>query len=63
MKVSANIETYDNTLLVQYAATCGAVLARAHAKSGGRAPEISGYIGKSDAVPDAIVRYARAYAD
>jgi uncharacterized protein (DUF2252 family) len=63
MKVSATIETYDNTLLVQYAATCGAVLARAHAKSGGRAPEISGYIGKSDAVPDAMVRYARAYAD
>ncbi|WP_216855978.1 DUF2252 domain-containing protein [Acidisphaera sp. S103] len=62
MKVSANIETYDNTLLVEYAATCGEVLARAHAKSSGRAPEISGYIGKSDAVPDAMVRYARAYA-
>jgi uncharacterized protein (DUF2252 family) len=63
MKVSASIETYDNTLLVQYAATCGEVLARAHAKSGGRAQEISGYIGKSDAVPAAMVRYAGAYAE
>jgi len=63
MKVSATIETYDSSLLVRYAATCGEVLARAHAKSGGRAPEISGYIGKSDAVPAAMVRYAKVYAE
>jgi uncharacterized protein (DUF2252 family) len=63
MKVSASIETYDNILLVQYAATCGEVLARAHAKSGGIAPEIDGYIGKSDAVPTAMVRFAASCAD
>lgn len=63
MKVSATIETDDNTLLAQYAATCGEVLARAHAKSGGRAPEIGGYIGKSDAMPAAMARYAKAYAE
>jgi uncharacterized protein (DUF2252 family) len=63
MKISATVETYDNNLLVQYAAICGEVLARAHAKSGGFALEISGYIGKSDAVPDAIVRYAKAYSE
>jgi uncharacterized protein (DUF2252 family) len=61
MKVSASIETYDSALLVQYAATCGEVLARAHAKAGGRAAEIAGYIGKSDAVPTALVDYARSY--
>ena len=63
MKVSANVETYDSGLLRQYGAACGQGLARAHAKSGGMAPEISGYIGKSDAVPSALVSYAKAYAD
>jgi hypothetical protein len=63
MKISANVETYDSGLLRQYAAACGRGLARAHAKSGGLAPEISGYIGKSDAVPSALVSYAKAYAD
>jgi hypothetical protein len=63
MKISANVETYDSGLLQQYAGACGRGLARAHAKSGGLAPEISGYIGKSDAVPSALVSYAKAYAD
>jgi uncharacterized protein (DUF2252 family) len=62
MKVSASLETYDNGLLTQYAATCGEVLARAHAKASGRAAEINGYIGKSDAVPSAMVNYAKSYA-
>ncbi len=63
MKVSATIETYDSGLLAQYASTCGEVLARAHAKASGKAPEISGYLGKSDAVPVAMVRYAKSYAE
>ena len=63
MKISASVETYDRALLAQYAATCGWALARAHAKAGGMAPEIGGYIGKGDAVPAALVHYARSYAD
>ncbi len=63
MKISASIETYDSGLLEQYASTCGWALARAHAKSGGLAPEISGYLGKSDAAATALVGYAKAYAD
>jgi uncharacterized protein (DUF2252 family) len=62
MKISASLETYDSGLLEQYAATCGWALARAHAKSGGLAPEISGYLGKSDAAATALVGYAKAYA-
>ena len=63
MKISASIETYDAGLLAQYAATCGWALARAHAKAGGLAPEISGYLGKSDAAATALVAYAKTYAD
>ncbi len=63
MKISASIETYNAALLEQYATTCGWALARAHAKAGGLAPEIDGYLGKSDAAPAALVRYAKTYAD
>jgi len=42
---------------------CGWVLARAHAKAGGLAAEISGYLGTNDRIADALVIYANAYAD
>jgi uncharacterized protein (DUF2252 family) len=48
--------------LVEYAGLCGWALALAHAKSGDAAA-IAGYIGKSDELPDALVRFAEAYAD
>lgn len=43
-----------------YCALCGAALALAHAKSGDAAV-IAGYCGKSEALDDAIVGFARAY--
>ncbi|MEQ1519628.1 MAG: DUF2252 family protein, partial [Usitatibacteraceae bacterium] len=62
MKISAEIESFDLNLLSQYAGLCGHVLARAHARGGGLAPQISGYIGKGDVFANALVAYARDYA-
>ncbi len=41
---------------------CGWAVARAHAKAGDAAM-ISGYLGSSGQFDDALVKYARAYAD
>jgi uncharacterized protein (DUF2252 family) len=61
-KTAANIDTMDYAHLTDYARHCGAVLARAHAKTGDAAA-ISGYIGQSDALDTALARFAAAYAD
>ncbi len=62
MKGSANLDTIPAAYLVRYAALCGAVLARAHARSGDPA-EIAGYLGKSGAFDKALVEFAFRYAD
>ncbi|CAE6753493.1 hypothetical protein R70006_03143 [Paraburkholderia domus] len=62
MKISADIETLDATLLAGYARICGWALARAHAKASGKAVELSAYIGRSDKLPEALVEYSLAYA-
>jgi uncharacterized protein (DUF2252 family) len=48
--------------LAEYCRLCGWALALAHAKSGDPAM-VSGYCGTSDALADAIARYAVAYLD
>lgn len=48
--------------LPQYGRLCGWALALAHAKSGDSAM-ISGYVGKSDVLDQAMYRFAVAYAD
>ncbi|HTN70589.1 MAG TPA: DUF2252 domain-containing protein [Methylomirabilota bacterium] len=48
--------------LIEYCGLCGWALALAHAKSGDAAA-ISGYIGKSDALEDALATFAARYAD
>jgi uncharacterized protein (DUF2252 family) len=63
MKLSANIELFDNDLLQGYAKLCGWVMARAHAKASGKAIEISAYIGRSDQFAEALADYASACAD
>lgn len=63
MKVSAEIETLDENLLGRYASICGHVLARAHARAGGLAPQISGYLGRGGQFAEAILRYSKHYAD
>lgn len=63
MKLSAQIELFDSQLLSEYAALCGWVLARAHARAGGMARELAGYLGDGDGFAVALVKYAGAYAD
>jgi uncharacterized protein (DUF2252 family) len=62
MKFSAPIERANAVQLKRYAAICGGVLARAHAKSGD-ASTISGYLGKGDSFDQALGAFALAYAD
>jgi uncharacterized protein (DUF2252 family) len=62
MKGSADLENIPATYLQRYAALCGAVLARAHARSGDAAL-IAGYLGASDRFDEAIVEFAVRYAD
>jgi hypothetical protein len=49
-------------LLVQFAEVCGAVLARAHARTGD-AVAIDGYIGKGKRFDRAMIQFASGYAD
>ena len=55
-------EISENESLSDYAELCGRTLARAHARSG-EAAAIAGYMGKSEALDDAIASFAMAYAD
>jgi len=48
--------------LVEYAALCGEVLAKGHARTGDAAV-LSGYVGRSNQLDDAIAAFATAYAD
>ena len=63
MKISATLELFAKDTFREYASLCGWVLARAHAKAGGQATEVAGYLGNGDQMADALVRYSRAYAD
>ncbi|MGA9164693.1 MAG: DUF2252 domain-containing protein [Thiobacillus sp.] len=62
MKFSMPVEGFSAVQLKRYAAVCGWVLARAHAKSGDSAT-ISGYLGKSDSFDQALGAFSLAYAD
>jgi hypothetical protein len=62
MKGSADLDAIPAAYLVRYAALCGAVLARAHARSGDPA-QIAGYLGKSDSFDKALEEFAFRYAD
>lgn len=62
MKGSANLENIPAAYLERYAGLCGAVLARAHARTGDAA-QIAGYLGISDKFDQAITEFAFRYAD
>ena len=48
--------------LLEYAVVCGELLARGHARAGD--PQmLAGYLGNSERFDDAIVEYAKTYAD
>jgi len=55
-------EVVEQNALGQYAQLCGRTLARAHARSADPAV-LAGYMGKGDALDDAVASFAMAYAD
>ena len=61
-KLSADIDLMQPDALGIYAQLCGWTLARAHARSGDRIA-IGSYMGRSDLFPQALARFATAYAD
>jgi uncharacterized protein (DUF2252 family) len=63
-KIKPMVETFNAEMLDVYAAACGWVLARAHAKASEISSTISGYLGSSsDEFDQAIGKFALAYAD
>ncbi|MFB0826666.1 DUF2252 domain-containing protein [Chromobacterium violaceum] len=64
MKAAPALEAFATAEeLASYGQACGWTLARAHAKSGGCAAEIAGYLGDSDKFDQMLADYAQAYAD
>ena len=62
MKIPMPVDTKDPADLAYFAGACGWALARAHARTGDPAM-IAGYLGSSSAFDEAIVRFAKDYAD
>ena len=60
-KASIDIDRLDRRGLTAYGALCGAVLARAHARSGD-ASAIAGYLGNSDRADRALAEFAVTYS-
>ena len=61
-KASVQLESLKSAGLLEYAAVCGEMLARGHARAGDAAM-ISGYVGRSTRLDVAVVQFAEAYAD
>ena len=62
MKTSVPLEMLKGPVLHNFADMCGWALARAHAKAG-NAARLSGYLGSSDRMDEAIADFAGRYAD
>jgi hypothetical protein len=62
MKLGPMVETFGPTEMNLFAGFCGRALALAHARSGNSAA-LSGYMGKSDALDQALAAFSVAYAD
>ena len=62
MKTSVPLEALKGPVLHNFADMCGWALARAHAKAG-NAARISGYLGSSERMDEAIADFAERYAD
>jgi uncharacterized protein (DUF2252 family) len=61
-KASIQLETLKATGLLDYAAVCGEMLARGHARAGDSSM-IAGYLGRSTRFDEAVGAFAEAYAD
>ena len=61
-KASIQLESIKAGGLMEYAAVCGEILARGHARSGDSCL-LAGYLGNSMRFDDAVVGFAEAYAN
>ena len=61
-KASIQLESMKAAGLLEYAAVCGEMLARGHARAGDSAM-IAGYLGRSTRFDDAVGAFAVAYAN
>jgi uncharacterized protein (DUF2252 family) len=61
-KASVQLEDLKAVGLLEYAAVCGEMLARGHARSGDSSM-VAGYLGSSPRFDDAVGAFAMAYAD
>ncbi len=61
-KIKLEPEAWDGKVMTEMALLMGAVLARAHARSGDSAV-ISGYLGNNDEFDEAVADFSLAYAD
>ncbi|WP_205519982.1 DUF2252 domain-containing protein [Pyxidicoccus caerfyrddinensis] len=62
MKGSLDVEKMEPDVFLEYAESCGATLARAHARTGDAAA-ISGYLGSGPCFEEAVADFACTYAD
>ena len=62
MKAAIPIECLVGEPFNEYALICGAILARAHTRSGDTA-KIASYCGKTEAIDEALADFAEAYGD
>ncbi len=62
MKGTVSLDAIDAAALADYAGIVGHLLGKGHARTSG-ASMISGYVGRSDKLDEALCRFARAYAD
>jgi uncharacterized protein (DUF2252 family) len=63
MKGSVDLERISATGLVSYAGLCGQLLAHAHTTANGQPATTIGYLGSNEVFADAMVAFARDYAD
>jgi uncharacterized protein (DUF2252 family) len=61
-KASIQLESLRTVVLLDYAAVCGEMLARGHARAGDSSM-IAGYLGRSARFDEAVGAFAEAYAD
>lgn len=62
MKGTIPLDAIDAPTLIDYTGVVGQLLAKGHARTSG-ASMIAGYLGRSEAVDDALTVFARSYAD
>jgi len=61
-KASVSVEVLKGPLLQDYAELCGAILAKAHARTGDAAM-LAGYLGDGDKLDQTLAGFAQAYAE